>query len=227
MRVLRIGHRGAMGYEPENTLRSFRKALELGCDMVELDTHVCKTGELVVIHDPTLERTTNGRGPVRERTLDELRSLDAGKGEKIPLLEEVLDLVQGKAAVNIELKGSATARPLARLIDRLWQEGNWSWEAFLVSSFDYEELSAFRKLDPETPVGILFDKKPPRLFEFAGSIQARSLHPRYRIVTSELVSAAHGQGIRVYVWTVDEPEDIEKMKRLNVDGIFSNFPDRI
>ncbi len=225
--VLRIGHRGAMGYEPENTVRSFRKALELGCDMVELDIHACKTGELVVIHDPTLERTTNGKGPVRERTLDELRSLDAGKGERIPLLEEVLNLVQGKAAVNIELKGAVTARPLSRLIDRLCNEKGWSSETFLVSSFDHEELSAFRKLDPETPVGILFDENPPGLLEFALSLQAHSLHPSYRIVTPELVNAAHEQKIKVYAWTVDEPDDIEKMKRLNVDGIFSNFPDRI
>jgi len=225
--VLRIGHRGAMGYEPENTLRSFRRALGMDCHMVELDVHRCRTGELVVIHDDTLERTTNGTGPVREKTLAELRTLDAGKGEKIPLLEEVLDAIREKAGVNVELKGPGTARPLAHLIERLRREKGWRNEAFLVSSFDYDELSAFRKLDPEIPIGILFKEVPVGLFEFARYIRALSFNPLFRIVDNGLVDAAHRDGIKVLVWTVNEPEDIDRMKSLGVDGICSNYPDRI
>ncbi len=216
-----------MGYEPENTLRSFRKALDMGCHMVELDVQRCKTGELVVIHDDTLERTTNGTGLVRDKSLEELRTLDAGKGEKIPLLEEVLDTIQGKSRVNIELKGLGTARPVARLIDRCRSEKGWIDEAFLVSSFDYEELSAFRKLAPEIPVGILFKEIPTGLFEFTSYIRAFSFNPLFRIVEAELVEAAHREGIRVLVWTVDEPGDIDRMKKMGVDGICSNYPDRI
>ncbi len=216
-----------MGYEPENTLRSFRKALDMGCHMVELDVQRCRTGELVVIHDDTLERTTNGTGQVREKTLEELGALNAGKGEKIPLLEEVLDTIRGKSRVNIELKGLGTARPVARLIDRCRSEKGWINEAFLVSSFDYEELSAFRKLDPESPVGILFKEIPTGLFEFARSIRAFSFNPLFRIVDTDLVDTAHREGIRVLVWTVNEPEDIDRMKTLGVDGICSNYPDRI
>jgi glycerophosphoryl diester phosphodiesterase len=216
-----------MGYEPENTLRSFRKALDMDCHMVELDVQRCRTGELVVFHDDTLERTTNGTGLIREKTLEELRTLDAGKGEKIPLLEEVLDAIQGKSRVNIELKGLGTARLVAHLIDRCLNEKGWIDDAFLVSSFDYEELSAFRKLAPEIPVGILFKEIPAGLFEFASYIRAFSFNPLFRIVEAELVDAAHQEGIRVLVWTVDEPEDIDRMKTLGVDGICSNYPDRI
>src|SRR6056297_2287931 len=103
--VLKIGHRGAMGYEPENTLRSFKKAIELNVDMVELDVYVCSSGELVVIHDDKVDKTTNGKGYVSEKSFDELRKLDAGMGEKIPTLQEVLDLIDKRAKVNIELKG--------------------------------------------------------------------------------------------------------------------------
>ena len=103
--VVKVGHRGAAGHEPENTLRSFRKALDLGADMVELDVHLCGTGELVVIHDETVDRTTDGSGSVRDMPFHELRGLDAGKGERIPTLREVLDLLEGRAGVNIELKG--------------------------------------------------------------------------------------------------------------------------
>lgn len=225
--VLRIGHRGAMGYEPENTIRSFRKALDLGCHMIEMDVHRCRTGELVVIHDDTLERTTNGTGPVRGKTLSELRTLDAGGGEKIPLLEEVFDAIQGKAWVNIEIKGAGTARPLAHLIERFHKEKGWHNDDFLISSFDHEELSAFRKLDPETPVGILFKEIPAGLFEFARYIGASYFNPLFRIVDHGLVDAAHRDGIKVLVWTVNEPEDIDRMKSLGVDGICSNYPDRI
>jgi glycerophosphoryl diester phosphodiesterase len=225
--VLRIGHRGAMGYEPENTLRSFKKALDLGCHMVELDVHVCKTGEVMVIHDDTLERTTNGTGPVREKTLAELRMLDAGKGERIPLLTDVLDRFSGKIGVNIELKGTATARPVARILSRYRMEGRWSGQDGLISSFHCDELSAFRKLDPETPVGILFREIPAGLFEYARQIAAHSLNPCYDIASRELVDRAHDEGLKVFVWTVDSPEEIDRMKKLGVDCICSNFPDRV
>ncbi|HOS41511.1 MAG TPA: glycerophosphodiester phosphodiesterase family protein, partial [Spirochaetota bacterium] len=136
-----IGHRGACGYEPENTLRSFEKAIALGAHMVELDVHRCRTGELVVIHDNRLERTTNGSGYVAEKTLDELRALDAGGGERIPLLREVVERVGVRAAINIELKGAGTAGPVSELIERTVGSGGYDTSHFLVSSFDHRELA--------------------------------------------------------------------------------------
>ena len=117
MTIIKVGHRGAMGYEPENTLRSFKKALELGVDMIEFDVYVCKSGELVVIQDDTLERTTNGKGLVIEKTLAELKELDAGKEEKIPTLEEIMDLADKKVKINVELKGNNTAEPVSDMIE--------------------------------------------------------------------------------------------------------------
>ncbi len=120
--VLKIGHRGAMGYEPENTLRSFQKALDLGVDMIELDVYLCKTGELVVIHSDKLSRTTDGRGFVRNMSFKELEEMDAGKGEKIPSLQQVLDLIDKKTIVNIELKGPGTAKPSINIIEHYIEE---------------------------------------------------------------------------------------------------------
>ncbi len=115
--VTKIGHRGAMGYAPENTLKSFKKALELNINCVELDVHACKSGELAVIHDDEVDRTTNGKGYIAEKDLNEVKILDAGEGEKIPLLSEVLDLIDKRIKINIELKAEGTAKPVYEMIE--------------------------------------------------------------------------------------------------------------
>ncbi len=138
-----IGHRGAKGLEPENTLRSIRRALDLGVDGVEIDVYFVD-GQLVVIHDDTLERTTNGRGRVEEQSFDYLRSLDAGKGEKIPTLCEVFETVNRRAFINIELKGRNTAMPVFELIEEYCDSKGWKKEDFLVSSFDHRELGKLK-----------------------------------------------------------------------------------
>ncbi len=227
MKVLRIGHRGAMGYEPENTLLSFSKALELGCDMIELDVQLCRTGELVVIHDNTLDRTTNGKGRIMDAGWDTIRNLYAGKGQRIPLLQEALDLTQGKAQVNIELKGLGTAQPVAAAINACLREKGWRREDLLVSSFDPDKIEAFRKYDAETPVGILFRRIPYDLPGLARRLKASSLHPRFKYVSRDLMSFARNAGMKVFAWTVDRPDAIARMKLSGVDGIISNFPDRI
>lgn len=132
--VVKVGHRGAAGHEPENTLRSFRRAMELGADMVELDVHLCGSGELVVIHDETVDRTTDGTGEVAKMTLDEMRALDAGKGERIPTLQEVIDLATGRMDINIELKGLGTAGPALEHIEDAVDNG-WEISGFHASSF--------------------------------------------------------------------------------------------
>ncbi|MFT6331076.1 MAG: glycerophosphoryl diester phosphodiesterase, partial [Bermanella sp.] len=152
-KILKIGHRGAMGHEPENTLRSFKKALALNVDAIELDVYVCKTGELVVIHDDKVDRTTNGIGYTEDKTFVELRQLDAGKGELIPTLEEVLDLVDRSVIVNIELKGRSTAIATYQVIDKYIKEKGWSELDFMVSSFDHHELNKFKHLYPQIPIG--------------------------------------------------------------------------
>jgi len=225
--ILKIGHRGASGYEPENTLRSFRKALELKVDMVELDVHLCKSGELVVIHDKAVSRTTNGRGDVKKKTVTELKSLDAGKGEKIPLLQEVLDLVNRKAKVNIELKGRGTAKSVLDCIENYVHQRNWRYDDFLLSSSDPRELSGVVSLNHHALIGVLGAKGSTQLIRTAEKLNAYSVHPSFKGVTQKFVEAAHQKGMKVFVWTVNDASDIERMKSLQVDGIFSDYPDQL
>ena len=225
--MLKVGHRGAAGYEPENTLRSFKKALELGVDMIELDVYVCKSGELVVIHDNTLDRTTNGKSSVENKTLSELKELDAGLGEKIPTLEEVLDLVNKKVKVNIELKGKNAAKLVLKTIEKYVAEKGWNYEDFLVSSFNYDELQKIKKLNPKIRVGFLTEKIPDGFIEFAKKSGAYSVNTSIANTNLESVKTAHKHGLKVFIWTVNEPSEIEKAKSLNVDYICSNFPDKI
>ncbi|MFA6422345.1 MAG: glycerophosphodiester phosphodiesterase family protein [Candidatus Buchananbacteria bacterium] len=224
--MLKIGHRGALGYAPENTLLSFQKAIDLGVDMVELDVYVCKTGELVVIHDDRLERTTNGEGYIWEKTLSELKELDAGEGQKIPTLVEVFDLVNKKVKINIELKGEGTAQPVAKMI-REYIELGWDEDMFFVSSFNHHELKKFKELMPNVKIGALIVANPLDYAKFGSDLNAWSINLCIEFINQAIVDDAHGRGLKVLVWTVNNPEDIERMKKLNVDGIFSNFPDRI
>lgn len=215
-----------MGYEPESTLASFQKAIELGADMVELDVHLCKSGELVVIHDESVGRTTNGKGLVSQMILAELKKLDAGKGETIPTLEEVFDFVNRRVGINIELKGQNTAKPAADLIQRYKTKG-WNENLFLVSSFDREELREFRRHDPNTKIGVLFKRRSNDLFDFATEIGAYSIHISLKEFSLDFLDEARQRGFKVFVWTVNSPKDIRRFVELGVDGIFSDFPDRL
>lgn len=221
-----FGHRGACGHEPENTIRSVRRALELGADGVEVDVHLAD-GQLMVIHDDTLERTTNGCGRVVEKSFAYLRSLNAGLGERIPTLAEIFDAVNRRAIVNIELKGPHTAAPVAALIADYVNQRGWHYEDFLVSSFNHAQLDELKHLRPEIRVGVLVTKTPRDLARFVEVSGAWSLHASQRCVTSKLVADAHRNGLKLFVFTVNEPKDIARMKTLGVDGVFSDFPERI
>lgn len=228
-KILKIGHRGAAGHEPENTLVSFKKALDLGVDAIELDVYVCKTGELVVIHDDTVDRTTNGKGYVVEKSFEELRGLDAGKGQKIPTLQEVLDLVDKKVIVNIELKGPNTASPAVKVIEEYIKQKNWTENLFWVSSFDHAELSKFKKLNHKIKIGVLI-KDVPKEFKFWEELGAYSVNICAEFINKEFVNDAHERGLKIFVWTTNDTDNenyINKVKDLGVDGIFSNFPDKI
>ena len=220
------GHRGACGHEPENTLRSVRKALELGADGVEVDVHFVD-GQLMVIHDDTLERTTNGHGPVVGKTFAELRALDAGLGEQIPTLAEVIGAIQRNALINVELKGPATATSVVKLIDEYVRELGWRYEDFLLSSFDHERIRKVRQLNPEIRIAPLIDKLPHQLAEFAQRLSAWSVNCSKRCVTESLIQDAHSRGLEVFVYTVNDARDIARVKSLGVDGVFSDFPERV
>ncbi|MFH1366455.1 MAG: glycerophosphodiester phosphodiesterase family protein [Patescibacteria group bacterium] len=224
--MLKIGHRGAAGYAPENTLASFKKALELNVDMIEFDVYICKTGEIVVIHDDTLDRTTKGQGLVWEKTFDELMALNAGQDEKIPTLQETLDLIDKKVSVNIELKGPNTAKPIAEALKEYLAKG-WNINYFLVSSFNLKELELFHQLLPDIKIAALIENEPADLKIFIKDKGYSAINPGLKFVTQELVDQIHKLGLKVFVWTVNEKEDIERMKQWGVNGVFSNYPDRI
>ncbi len=222
--MLCIAHRGASGHEPENTLRAVRRALELGADAVELDVYFVD-GELIVFHDATLERTTNGRGRLMRKSLAELRGLDAGKGERIPLLSEVLREVNRRALVNIELKGRNTAKPIAGLIHKFVNEHGWQYSDFIVSSFQRRELRTLAK--SEIPLGVLFSRSARRFAKLATELGACAIHTNLRFTNRRLVARAHALGLKVFVYTVNRPRDIARMKSLGVDGVFTDFPERV
>ena len=223
--MLTFAHRGARGHEPENTVRSVRRAIELGADWVEVDVQVVED-DLVVIHDDRLERTTDGEGYVVEHTLAHLRSLDAGGGERIPLLAEVFDTVDGRAGVNIELKGSRSAEVVAAFVRERLAAG-WNREAILVSSFDHRQLRRLREIDPGIALGALIVALPLTHAAFAEELGASSVHPSLEFIDQAFVDDAHRRGLTVFPFVVNHADDIARMAVLGVDGVFTDYPERV
>lgn len=223
--MLIIGHRGACGYEPENTISSFKKALELGVDMIELDVHLIETGELVVIHDDKVDRTTDGTGYVTDFSFEQLRTLDAGNGQQIPTLQEVLDLIDKHVPVNIELKGHGTAKAVADVIDEYKSKG-WHDDHFLISSFNHIELDEFRKLQPDIKRGALVGTIPIDYAAFAEQLGAHTVNPSAEFISQAFVDDAHRRGMKVLVHIVNDQSEVERKNALGVDGVFTNFPDK-
>jgi len=217
--MLKIGHRGARAYEPENTLRSFQKALELGVDAVELDVRGTSDGEIVVIHDPEVDRTTNGKGLVSELKLQEIRQLVTEKGEKIPTLEEALDFLDKKVKILIELKETGLEEKVLSSIHEKGLNRN-----VIIVSFDEEALRKVRALNDEVETGLIYVKhKNP--MKAALELRANYLLPLYRFTHTANVQRAHENGLKVIVWTVNEQEQVSEFVKKGVDGIASDKPD--
>lgn len=220
--LLRIGHRGAAGYAPENTLASLERAINLGVDLVEFDVRRTADGKLVLMHDDTVDRTTNGQGSIESLPLGVLRGLIAGGGERVPLLEEALGCLNGRAGVMIELKVAGIAAEVCATVKAANFQG-----AVIYASFVHEELLTARSLMADAHTLALIEEAPIDLTAFAIDAKATHAGLALNVVTPPLVQALRAQGIKVFVYTVDEPQDIVRMKRLGVDGIISNFTDRI
>lgn len=225
--TLKIGHRGASGYEPENTLISFEKAIDLNADGIELDVHLSSDGHLVVIHDETIDRTTNGKGEVNKMSLQELKKIRIDNSQEIPSLIEVFDLVNRRCLINLELKGIGTAKPTNDLINHYILDKKWEINDFLVSSFDWKMLEETAVLNPKIRLGVLTEESIEDALAFAKKIKAFSIHPDYQLLSKENVILMRDNGFEVFPWTVNSEEAIQKIKAFNVNGIISNFPDRI
>ena len=228
--MLNIAHRGASGSFPENTVSAFRAAIDAGADMCELDVQLSRDGAVVVIHDDTVERTTDGKGEVAELTLAELKRLDAGakfkggpfKGAQIPTLDEVFAVISGKCGLNIELKAGGLEHQVAQIMQARNALGD-----SIVSSFNWEYLKKIQQLHFNIRVGLLAEEKPVDLMMNAVAMRAYSINPRWDMVTADLCKAAHERGLKLYTWTVDADSRMRSLIESGVDGIMTNYPERL
>ncbi|MGD1946485.1 MAG: glycerophosphodiester phosphodiesterase [Croceivirga sp.] len=222
-----IGHRGAMGYETENTLASIQKALDLGVDMIEIDVFNIRSGETVVFHDERLERLSNAGGNIEEYYVSDLRKVILDGNHKIPLLQQVLKLIDNKVVLNIELKGNDTANRVNHITGVYIERMGWSKENFVISSFNWDELRKMRELNPDMAIAVLTEKDPLEALDVAKELNAVAINPWHQTLTAENVAKIQDEGFKVFTYTVNEPADIEKVTSLGVDGIFSDYPDRV
>ena len=230
VRPLVIAHRGASGTSPENTLAAFRRAEALGAAMVELDVQLTRDGQVVVIHDLLLDRTTDGSGPVGDRSLEELRALDAGRwfapafaGERIPLLADVLNAVS--LAVNVEIKAPAAEGLEARALAVVEAAGALGRVVF--SSFDPTALDRLRALSSDAVLAVLWEEDPiPMALRVAERAGARALHVRKDAATGEVLAAAREAHLETRVWTVNALEEFAVFTARRADAVFTDFPER-
>ena len=229
MNVLRIGHRGSKGYIAENTLESINHAILLGVDGIEIDIFKCLSGELVLSHENDLKRLTGKSGQLEKLTLNELKKFLVVGKYKIPTLKDVLTRIEKPLFVNIELKGLNTAQATSKIIVDISRSTSWSLEHFIVSSFNWDELELFRSIDKNTPVGVLVSKSMSinEAIEFGKKINAQAIHPNFKLLNNKTIKKIKNNGFKIYTWTVNNEDDINFMKKLKVDGIISDYPDRI
>jgi glycerophosphoryl diester phosphodiesterase len=221
-RVLRIGHRGAAGHAPENTLTAIQKGIALGVDFVEIDVRRTADGVLVAIHDKTVNRTTNGKGRVDRLSLQDVKTFNAGNGEHIPTLEEVLKLTSGRAGLMLELKVEGLAQ---QTVDAVRKAG--FKDPVIYASFLHDELTHVRAVDPEASLMLLFGRLPQAPVARAMEYRPSHVGLRHDTATRRFVDAFHRADLLVFVYTADSSGDIQHALSVGVDGVISNFPDRI
>ncbi|MEO0573491.1 MAG: glycerophosphodiester phosphodiesterase family protein [Bacteroidota bacterium] len=221
-----IGHRGAMGYETENTLASVQKALDLGVDMIEIDVFNVKSGETVVFHDQHLDRLSNAGGNIEDYYISEVRQVILDGNHRIPLLQQVLKLIDNKVALNIELKGNDTANRVNHITSSYIKNRGWSIDNFVISSFNWDELRKMRELNPDIAIAVLTEEDPLEAIAVAKELNAVAINPWYKTLNLENVQKIQDEGFKVFTYTVNEPADIEQVTAYGVDGIFTDYPDR-
>ena len=232
--MLIFGHRGARGYAPENTMASFQTALDMGVDGIELDVQMTKDGRVIVCHDHSIDRTSNGTGWIIEHTRDELRELDFGSwfstkftGEKIPTLREVLQWAAStRLIVNIEIKnGPVIYENIEEKVCALIRECRMA-DRVIVSSFYHPSLVRMKQLDPMLKTGLLYASRPTDPWMQLRVSDSDYLHPMWHYLDEGWVSVTRPHGACIYTWTVNEMREWEHIKHLDVDGIMTDYPDR-
>lgn len=221
-RVLRIGHRGAAGHAPENTLAAIQEGIALGVDFVEIDVRRTADGALVILHDATVNRTTNGKGRVDRLSLEEVRTFNAGKGEHIPTLEEAIEIAAGKTGLMLELKIKGAAQQTVEAV----REAGFR-DPVIYASFLHDELKHVRTSDPDASLMALFGSLSRATVSRAMKYGASYVGLCHDTVTRALIDSFHRADLLVFVYTANTLSDIQHALSLDVDGVISNFPDRI
>lgn len=214
-----VGHRGAAGYAPENTLLSFQKAIDLGCDRTEFDVRLSKDNVAVVIHDERVDRVTNGNGFVADLTLEEIKKLYCPENQKIPTVQEVIDLCKGKIDLQVELKAQGTPNVINKLIVK-----NNIISHVLVTSFDINLIKEIKEINREIKVGYLFETFPPNIWKISKEIPLEYICPKSTIINKKKIEIAHSLGMKVYVFHVQDKILGDKLIELGVDDIGTNYP---
>lgn len=234
MKPVIYAHRGASGYAPENTMCSFKLAIEMGADGIETDIHLSKDGHLVLIHDEKVDRTTTSKGYIKDMTLAEIKKLDAGckfnekfKGEKIPTLIELIELTKNTNIIlNIEIKNNKINYPgiekrLIELIKKYKIE-----KRVIISSFNHNAIYKIKEIDCSLKTGILYSRNLKRPIRFAKNIKADAIHPKYKRISVKLMIKSKLSNIEVNTFTINTIKQIEKMFKYRVDGIITDYPDK-
>ncbi len=230
-----IAHRGYSSQAPENTMAAFERVVSAGFKALELDVQMTKDSQVVVIHDETIDRTSDGQGLVKEHSYEELTQYDFGAwfgrsfaGERLPLLADVLDLVQDHDLwVNVELKTGAVAYPgLEDKVITMIRSRDLG-DQTLISSFNHYSLKAIKELWPELPIGVLYMAGLYEPWNYARTLGAEALHPYYVGLTPELVRSTKARGLLMHPFTVDKPADIQAVIASGADGIITNYPERV
>ncbi|MFA6486434.1 MAG: glycerophosphodiester phosphodiesterase family protein [Candidatus Magasanikbacteria bacterium] len=225
--MLQIGHRAAAGYATENSAQAIKKALELRVNMIEIDVRKCATGELVIFHDKKIDRLTTGSGLISELSLSELKSIATPDGQKILTLAEALALIRGRSLVNLHLKTKNIVRPLMQIISDAITGKDWSIRHFLISSFNAKDLKKIKKIDKRIRVGLLYYRNILSIVRRARKLSAYSVHLHRRLLQKKLIDKLKKYGIKTFIWTLNNDEDIDRARALKVDGVISDFPDRV
>jgi len=223
--MLCIGHRGARGQSPENTLASIELGIAQGAQWIEIDVRE-HSGELIVIHDDYVDRTTNAQGLLSDFSVERLRQLDAGNGQQIPLLKEVIVTINRRAKLNIELKDSASNELILQLIEQLVQQG-WHYDDFMISSFIHQDLQWFKQHQPKLAIGALSAGVMVGYAQFAQELDAFAINLSADSINQAIIDDAHARGLKVFVYTVNDPREFLRFSDMGVDGLFTDYPARL
>ncbi|MBN67274.1 MAG: hypothetical protein CMM94_06895 [Rickettsiales bacterium] len=222
--MLAIAHRGAETHFPENTLSAFEKAIELGADAIELDAHVCMSGEPVVMHDNTIDRTTSRKGKIAKMNLAQLEALDAGDGKGVPSLIKALNLVNRRCKVFIEVKDVSAALPIAKVVQYCVDHKGWSYSELPIVSFFHQALAMIHEKHPKIITGASVHKVPESLAACAEFTDSHYFLPRIDALTEELVADARMRKVKIIAWTARDEAEVEQAKQFDIDGIIAADP---